>query len=410
MPVIKVNDRQYSLRPGQNRLGAGVDADVCVNGDAALGVQAIVDVAGNEQPVIRRATTESAVRVNGVPLVEPTPLMHGDKVEIGGEELLYSDDGKTGATQYVSSSEVASAAQKRSGPARATAPTGGRLMSLVDGKEYAIGPAGITIGRDASCGVVVAQNVVSRKHAEVAPVKGGYEVRDLSANGVFVNGERVEQAHRLSRADVIRVGSEDFRFYADVAPVVKPAPDAPTVLVAQSSPVPAAPPQAPVLATLEGVEGGAGTLYEIRVPLVHIGRGAHNDIVVPDDSVSDTHAKIQRRDDGWYLADVGSTNGTYVAGQRLTGERRLDGSPDLRFGGVTMMFRPRDGAVETSKGTRAIASVDRSKLRETAAPATLQAAATTPAPKPAGQGIPAWIWGVVALAVAGAAAFFLLNR
>jgi hypothetical protein len=49
-------------------------------------------------------------------------------------------------------------------------------------------------------------------------------------------------------------------------------------------------------------------------------------------------------------------------------------------------------------------------LRETAAPATLQAAATTPAPKPEGQGIPAWIWGVVALAVAGAAAFFLLNR
>jgi hypothetical protein len=76
-----------------------------------------------------------------------------------------------------------------------------------------------------------------------------------------------------------------------------------------------------------------------------------------------------------------------------------------------MTFKPRDGGADTNKGTRAIASVDRTKLRESVAPATLQAAATAPAIKPVErQGIPAWIWGVVALAVAGAAAFFLLNR
>lgn len=410
MPVIKVNDRQYSLRPGQNRLGAGADADVRVDGDEALGVQAIVDLSGSDQSVIRRAGVDSAVRVNGVALVEPTPLMHGDKVEIAGEELLYSDDSKTGATQYVSSSDVAALAQKRTGPARATAPTGGRLMSLVDGKEYAIGPAGIAIGRDASCPVVVAQNEVSRRHAEITPVEGGYELRDLSANGVFVNGERVKQAQILSRADVIRVGTEEFRFYADVAPVVKLSADSSSVPPFHPSTVPPTPPAAqspPILATLEGASGKP---CEIRVPLVYIGRGAHNDIVIPDDSVSETHAKIQWRPDGWYLSDLGSTNGTYVSGGRLAAERRLDGSPDLRFGGVTMKFRPRGEAAETTEGTRATASVDRPKVRETAAPATLQAAATMPADKPEGQGIPAWIWGVVALAVAGAAAFFLLNR
>jgi pSer/pThr/pTyr-binding forkhead associated (FHA) protein len=411
MPVIKVNDLQYALRPGQNRLGDGVDADVRVDGDAALGVQAIVDVAGGtggtEQAVIRRAAEGSAVRVNGVPLVDPTPLMHGDKVEIGGKELLYSDDSKAGATQYVSQSDVAALAPKRSGPPRATAATGGRLVSLVDGKEYTIVDGGISIGRDASCGVVVAQNEVSRKHAEVAPVEHGYEVRDFSANGVFVNGERIETSQILSRADVIRVGTEEFRFYADVvAAIPRSAP--PPVPVAPTVPVDGR----PVLALLQITNEGPskGQEYDIRVPLVHVGRGAHNDIVVPDDSVSDTHAKIQRRDDGWYVVDVGSTNGTYVGGQRLTAERKLEGSPDLRFGGVKMIFRPRDGGADTNKGTRAIASVDRSKLRETVAPATLLAAATTPASKPEGQGIPAWIWGVVALAVAGAAAFFLLNR
>ncbi len=401
MPVIKVNDRQYSLRPGQNRLGAGVDADICVDGDPALGVQAIVDVSGEDQPVIRLAAVGSAVRVNGVPLAEPTPLMHGDKLEIGGEELLYSDDSKTGSTEYVSSADVAVLAQKRSGPARATAPTGGRLMSLVDGKEYPIGPDGITIGRDASCTVVVAQNEVSRNHADVAPVANGYEVRDRSANGVFVNAERVATAKLLARADIIRVGSEEFRFYADV-------PAATAIPGFQPAAGPgSAPPVAVVLALLEAA---AGEKYEIRVPLVHVGRGAHNDIVISDDSVSDTHAKIQRRDDGWFLADVGSTNGTFVADRRISAEQRLDGSPELRFGGVHLKFRALDGAAESKGKTRVIASVDQSKLRETAAPATLQAAATTPASKPVAQGIPAWIWGVVALAVAGAAAFFLLNR
>jgi hypothetical protein len=128
MPVIKVNDQQYSLRPGPNRLGGGAGVDVTVDLDAALGVQAIVDVANDGKAVVRRAGDATAVRVNGVPLVDPTPLMHGDKVEIGGRELFYTDDSKAGATQYVSADEIAAMAAKRSGPARATASTGGRLV------------------------------------------------------------------------------------------------------------------------------------------------------------------------------------------------------------------------------------------------------------------------------------------
>ena len=426
MPVIKVNDLQYTLRPGDNRLGAGVDADVRVDADPAIGVQAVVNVANGAQVVIRRARDGSAVRVNGVPLVQPTPLMHGDKVEIAGKELLYSDDTKAGTTQYVSASEMAALAKKRTGPPRATTDTGGRLVSLVDGKEYVIPATGVTIGRDVSCGVVVAQNEVSRKHAEIVPVAGGYEVRDFSSNGSFLNGDRITAREILSRADVIRIGTEEFRFYADVAPSTGPLPRAAltpatanlTPMVAEGAaitaqrPAPAAAPAAvPVLALLEITNEGPskGQQYEIHVPLAHVGRGAHNDIIVPDDSVSDTHAKIQRRDDGWYLADVGSTNGTYVGGQRLVGERRLEGSPDVRFGGVKMIFQPRDAAAPASKGTRAIVGVDRTKLRP-AAPATPLAAATSPAVASADRGVPAWIWGIVAIAVAGAVAFFLLNR
>ena len=46
-------------------------------------------------------------------------------------------------------------------------------------------------------------------------VPSGYVVRDLSANGVFVNGARTGDAQPLRRGDVIRIGTEEFRFYAD---------------------------------------------------------------------------------------------------------------------------------------------------------------------------------------------------
>jgi hypothetical protein len=217
----------------------------------------------------------------------------------------------------------------------------------------------------------------------------------------------VERPHLLSRADVIRVGTEEFRFYADVAPV-SPRPAQPAPLAPELGDAPAE----PALAVLEFVDEGPlkGERYDICVPLVHIGRGAHNDIVVPDDGISDTHAKLQRRDDGWYLVDVGSTNGTFVTGQRLTGERRLDGVADLRFGGVQMTFRPGVGDAASGSGTKVLPGIARVTSREVAAPGTLQAVATSLAAKPSSQRIPPWIWGVVALAVAGAVAFSLLNR
>ena len=110
MPVIKINDQQYALRPGPNRVGAGTDVDVRVDENPALGVQAIVDVASDSKAVIRRAGNGATVRVNGVPLVDPTPLIHGDRVEIAGRELLFADDSKAGDTQFVSAKEIAALA------------------------------------------------------------------------------------------------------------------------------------------------------------------------------------------------------------------------------------------------------------------------------------------------------------
>ncbi len=464
MPVLQLDDQQFPLSAGANRIGTGDGADIIVPGYSGIPVEAVID--GGGSPTIRRAEDAAHVRVNGVLLgAEPTPLMHGDKIELAGLELRYADDSKAGATQFVSASEIAAiTGAKRTGAARATAASGGRLVSLVDGKEYSVPAGGLVLGRDAACDVVVAQNEVSRRHAEIAPVDDGYVLRDTSANGLFVNGERVQGSHKLARADVMRVGTEEFRFYADVlsgapkpadpppvAPVVAaPAPPADDLLEMEllpamparqevpaplntPAPVPIAPapplvastviPQAipaakdsrPVLALLESTnEGpGKGTQYELRSSLGHVGRGAHNDVRLPDESVSETHAKIQKRDDGWYVVDMDSTNGTYVGGSRVSGERKLEGSPDVRFGGLKFRFTAvgaGTAAEVEAKGTRAIAAMPRPS---TSAPAFVERDSTpvaSPPPAPVARGgVPVWAWIVAALVIAAAVAFFLLK-
>jgi pSer/pThr/pTyr-binding forkhead associated (FHA) protein len=214
MPVIKFNEQRYSLRPGSNRLGLG-DVEIPVEGAGVAGAIAVIDVTPTGS-FIRPGTDGGGVRVNGMLLTNPMPLLHGDKIDIAGDELRFSDDSTDGNTQYVASEEVARLAAQPSPPPLRGAPSGGRLVSLVDGKEYPVGPSGVSIGRDAGSDIVVAERQVSRKHAVVAPTPRGYEISDHSSNGVFVNGARVSKSQILNRSDVIRVGTEEFRFHADV--------------------------------------------------------------------------------------------------------------------------------------------------------------------------------------------------
>ena len=419
MAVLQLKDRQFPLSEGTLRIGAGADADVVLPTDPALGVQAVIERTGDEGVAIRRAMPEADVRVNGVLLgPEPTPLMHGDKVEVSGIELRFADESKRGATHYMSVEAIPPVGgARRTGAARAVAPSGGRLVSLVDGKEYAVPDRGLVIGRDAGCDVVVPRNEVSRRHAELAPTEDGYVVRDTSSNGVFVNGEKIQGSHRLARADVIRVGGEEFRFYADVLTPTPPSGTPGTkegVVLRSDLPTPSLantlfnqrlvePSQQP-LATLEVLNEGPskGIRYAIRTPLAQVGRGANNDVRLTDESVSEVHAKLERRDDGWYAVDMNSTNGTYVGGSRVTGERRLDGVPDVRFGGVKLRFIPAGVAAEELTAQAARAAEERKRQ------APLASQVATDASPAAGTS--RLLWLLLALVVAAAVFFVLRGR
>lgn len=74
--------------------------------------------------------------------------------------------------------------------------------------------------------------------------------------------------------------------------------------------------------------------------VITIGREVDNDVVIDDGYASRHHLQIVQSDNGVYkLADFGSSNGTYVNGQRVKGEIVLEPNDVVRIGNTTIPWR-----------------------------------------------------------------------
>ncbi|HET6681323.1 MAG TPA: FHA domain-containing protein [Gemmatimonadaceae bacterium] len=243
MPQLRLNDATYELPQGETRIGRGGDERAAIElaGDGPHGTLAVIDRGADGAVLARRGPDGDAttIEVNGLVLTaQPVPLMHGDRLSIDGQTLRFAADVDSGKTAFIPLTPADVLGWK--GPERRRAPnSGGRLVSQVDGREYEIGER-LRIGREASNDVVLSAKDVSRRHAEIVLGEHGYEIRDLSSNGVFVNGERARSGRALVRGDVLRLGREELRFHADPLPAVlpdAPAPDAATADVPLSADV-----------------------------------------------------------------------------------------------------------------------------------------------------------------------------
>jgi len=421
MALLEMGGKRFTLPQGEVLLGADPGSAVPLAFPGVLPRHAKLKSLPDGQVVITKAVPEAEVLINGVRLgAEPTPLLHGDKVEVGGQELTFVDERRSGSTQYVQAMSVPQAMAQAKAEAKGgkvTVNTGGRVVSLTDGREYAIAGASLVFGRDASCDVVVPGKDVSRRHAEIVQTPKGYLLVDSSTNGTSVNDVRVEGQRLLARADVITIGEEKFRFYADTAapPAAASPPQNPQPGPAASSPsavppsavpptkgeslklretvhgVPAAPrPSSAPLASFL-VRSGAlkGQRLSIKTPIVNIGRADYNDLVLPDESVSTSHAKLQRREGVWVLVDLDSTNGTFVDGDPIKGDAPLAPGATVRLGDVSLVFEPTDDAAAVAKGggTRVMEQMIMSPAPSATPPTrpapAVPAAAKPAAPKPA---------------------------
>lgn len=411
MIQLDVGGRRYSVTAGEMTIGSGEGAAIPLFDGGVADRHAVVQGWPDGSAAVR-AVGGSEVTVNGVRLSgDPTPLLHGDKLVVGQQEILVVDEARSGSTRIA-----------RAVGAPAPAPSdGARVVCLTDGREYRIGANPLVFGREAGADIVVAGDDVSRRHAELHRDPAGFLLLDASVNGTLVNGERVAGDRRLRTGDLIRIGEEEFRFHAGQAPPAGANHRLSDTMFGMAAFRPPAEAELPGPAPLASVlfRSGVrkGERIKLAVPMINVGRADYNDLVLADPSVSTMHAKIQRRGGVWILADLGSTNGTFMEGEPVTSEVALAPGATLRFGEVSVLFEPLDEEVpEEHDGTRAMARVE-VPPPVPAAPAPVPEAPVRrpavrrppPTPEPRRRG--SWLTLAVLVAVAaGLAAYLLLSR
>lgn len=112
---------------------------------------------------------------------------------------------------------------------------------------------------------------------------------------------------------------------------------APTPRAKASQPAGGAKAKAPNVVILRTGGKKIGT-FKLRDGM-RLGRADDCELRPPDDYLSQTHARFTRRDDAWFVEDLGSTNGTKLNGRPLTGSMEVRAGDEVHAGTTVMELR-----------------------------------------------------------------------
>jgi pSer/pThr/pTyr-binding forkhead associated (FHA) protein len=221
-----------------------------------------------------------------------------------------------------------------------------------EGKEWVIDKPTMTVGRHERADIPLFGDAnVAPNHAVIQKQGGSYIVVDQgSPVGIGVNGQRVSQ-HTLQPNDVIQLGSVNLRFITKNVKAPKRGPEpgpAQSFPIGGQAPVPqpqiqpqtpqpqmpmgqpvfdptVAVPAQPIFAstptsipTLLALDGPlTGQRFPLTMPL-ELGRESQQVCLAFDSSASRRHTRIDPQGTQVSVSDLGSTNGTFINGQRVT--------------------------------------------------------------------------------------------
>lgn len=203
------------------------------------------------------------------------------------------------------------------------------LPVLVDegGKEFILRPGLNVLGRQGD--LEFNDPRVSRRHAQITLEGATVWIEDLgSTNGTSVNGQPVSGTKMaLNHGEVVSLGGLKL--------TVSLPGEAIKTNIPQSGKTQAifAP---PTTSTKVGTLRSDESEHDLHAGTNTFGRKEECDVQLDNKFVSGRHGEIEIADDGVYLTDVGSTNGTILNETKLTANQRVKLQPGdvIRLGGV----------------------------------------------------------------------------
>lgn len=210
----RLRGRQFRVEGARATIGRAEENPIGLFGDPAVQQRhAVIERHGSDF-MLKGLAIQDGTFVNGQ-RVESTDLHDGDRIRVGGYELMFHL--RQGAAASASSTHppVAAAVHVESRAAAPESRMSGPALEDSAGQRHPLRADGATsLGRALDNDIVVNHSSVSRHHASVVRAGGGFELRDLSSqNGTFVADRRITQAP-LADGDSFRLGQAPFTFRA----------------------------------------------------------------------------------------------------------------------------------------------------------------------------------------------------
>ncbi len=329
---LKLEDDVYPLTASLT-VGRHLDNDVMVAGEDVLDFHLRVEP--SERGARAYPLGEATLTVNGSDHNEAVGLVVGDHLSVGQTVLEFCVE-----AQMVPEAEE------------------WWIHSDGDGAAYRVRDC-VNVGRAEDNEVMLIDDHISRYHARFELAEGAVWLKDLgSANGTFLNGERVSGGCRLYHGDEVSFDVLGFQLIGKGAELTgvrrqpAPAEQAPLKVELDSEVdtteiAPVEDEMAPLVVPASSETGAfllgasdpvAGMTFRTRIGRTLIGRDEACDVVLSDRTVSARHAEIVVRPESCTVTNLMATNGTRVNGEQVQSAELRNGDV-LRIGRVQLVYK-----------------------------------------------------------------------
>ena len=190
--------------------------------------------------------------------------------------------------------------------------------------------------------IIVSDAEVSSTHCQIQCIEDSYHIFDMnSSNGTFVNGQRIVKA-KLKEGDIVEIGKTVFRFALEDEKNVRHIPTLFTSTRKQDR-------NNSLVDTLIEKElkhankvhleitvqygNSSRETLQLHQKIAYIGRASSFGHFDQDTEISRKHLLIKLNDTGEvFVEDQGSTNGSFLNGQKMSGMHRVQPTDEVRVG------------------------------------------------------------------------------